>query len=86
MWAEYVVTRAQFCMSLRKNVELEQGAALLVNPITAWALMDGARRGAHRAVVQTAAASALGRVIVWEKGFPFRSFVADDQFGTSAVR
>jgi NADPH:quinone reductase len=64
MWAEYVVTLAQFCMPLRKNVDLEQGAALLINPMTAWALMEEARRGRHRAVVQTAAASALGRMIV----------------------
>ena len=64
MWAEYVVTPAQFCMPLRKNVDLEQGAALLINPMTAWALMGEARRGRHRAVVQTAAASALGRMIV----------------------
>lgn len=64
MWAEYVVTAAQFCMPLRKNIDLEQGAALLVNPITAWALMEEARKGSHRAVVQTAAASALGRMIV----------------------
>ena len=63
MWAEYVVTPAQF-WPLRKNVDLEQGAALLINPITAWALMHEARRGRHRAVVQTAAASALGRMIV----------------------
>ena len=64
MWAEYVVTPAQFCMPLRKNVDLEQGAALLINPMTAWALIGEARRGRHRAVVQTAAASALGRMIV----------------------
>jgi NADPH2:quinone reductase len=64
MWAEYVVTSAQFCMPLLKRVETEQGATLLVNPLTAWALMDEARRGSHRAVVQTAAASALGRMII----------------------
>jgi NADPH:quinone reductase-like Zn-dependent oxidoreductase len=63
MWAEYVVTAAQFCMPLRKDIDLEQGAALLVNPITAWAMMEEARRGHHRAVVQTAAASALGRMV-----------------------
>jgi len=64
MWAEYVVTLAQLCVPLRKNVDLEQGAALLINPMTAWGLMHEARRGRHRAVVQTAAASALGRMIV----------------------
>ncbi len=64
MWAEYVVTSAKFCMPLLKRVEIEQGATLLVNPLTAWALMDEARRGRHRAVVQTAAASALGHMII----------------------
>jgi NADPH:quinone reductase len=64
MWAEYVVTSAQFCIPLRKDVDFEQGAALLINPMTAWGLMDEARRGRHPAVVQTAAASALGRMIV----------------------
>jgi NADPH2:quinone reductase len=63
-WAEYVVTPAKFCMPLRKNVDLEQGAVLLINPMTAWGLMHEARRGRHPAVVQTAAASALGRMIV----------------------
>lgn len=64
MWAEYVVASSKTCIPLRKNVELEQAAAMLVNPFTAWALMDIARREGHRAVVQTAAASALGRMIV----------------------
>jgi len=49
---------------LNRHVELEQGATLLVNPLTAWALMDEARSGRHQAVVQTAAASALGRMVV----------------------
>jgi NADPH:quinone reductase len=64
MWAEYVVTLAKFCIPLRKDVDLEQGAVMLVNPLTAWALMDEARRGRHKAVVQTAGASALGRMII----------------------
>jgi len=64
MWAEYTVTSAHLCIPLRKQVDLEQGAVMLVNPLTAWALMEEARRGGHKAVVQTAAASALGRMIV----------------------
>jgi NADPH2:quinone reductase len=64
MWAEYIVTSAQFCVPLSKRVEMEQGATMLVNPLTAWALMDEARRGGHRAAVQTAAASALGKMVV----------------------
>lgn len=64
MWAEYIVTSAQFCVPLSKRVEMEQGATMLVNPLTAWALMDEARRGRHRAAIQTAAASALGRMVI----------------------
>lgn len=64
MWAEYLVTSAQFCIPLRKNVDMEQGAMMLVNPLTAWALVDEARKGGHRAAVQTAAASALGKMMV----------------------
>jgi len=64
MWAEYVMTSAKLCIPLQKSIDLEQAAAMLVNPFTAWALMDIARRDGHRAVVQTAAASALGRMIV----------------------
>jgi NADPH:quinone reductase-like Zn-dependent oxidoreductase len=64
MWAEYLVTSAKLCIPLRKDVDLEQGAVMLVNPMTAWGLMEEARRGRHKALVQTAAASALGRMIV----------------------
>src|SRR5215510_4342990 len=64
MWAEYIVTSARFCVPLRKQVDLEQGATMLVNPLSAWAMVDEARRGGHRAAVQTAAASALGRMVL----------------------
>lgn len=64
MWAEYVRTPAALCIPLRKQTSLEQAATMIVNPLTAWALMSIARRGRHPAVVQTAAASALGQMIV----------------------
>ena len=53
MWAEYIVTSAQFCVPLGKKVEMEHGATMLVNPLTAWALMDEARRGGHRAATKS---------------------------------
>jgi NADPH:quinone reductase len=49
---------------LSKQVDLEQGATMLVNPLTAWALMKEDRLSRHRAIVQTAAASALGSMVV----------------------
>ncbi len=63
-WAEYMVTSARLCVPLQKHVDMEQGATMLVNPLMAWALMDEARRGRHRSVVQTAAASALGKMVI----------------------
>jgi NADPH:quinone reductase len=64
MWAEYVVVPASLCIPLQKEVDFEHGATLIVNPLTAWALVNEARSGGHRAAVQTAAASALGRMIL----------------------
>jgi NADPH2:quinone reductase len=63
-WAEYMVTQWNRCAPLRKKTSLEQGASLLVNPLTAFALMEIAARGRHHAIAQTAAASSLGRMIV----------------------
>lgn len=63
-WAEYMLTAAMRCVPLSDAVPDEQGAMLIVNPLTAWALMDIARRDGARAFVQTAAASAVGRMLV----------------------
>lgn len=63
-WAEYMVTSAQLCMPLNKDVSLEQGSMLLVNPLSALAIFEIAQQGKHRAMVSTAAASALGGMIL----------------------
>ncbi|HWS53689.1 MAG TPA: zinc-binding dehydrogenase [Pyrinomonadaceae bacterium] len=63
-WAEYMAAPAAQCIPLRRSVGLDDAASMIVNPFTAWALMDIARRAGARGVVQTAAASALGRMVV----------------------
>lgn len=63
-WAEYMVTSAKACIPLGRRVSTEQGAMLLVNPLSALAIFEIARRGRHRAIVSTAAASALGGMIL----------------------
>lgn len=63
-WAEYMLTPANFCFPLRRDVSLLRGATALVNPATAWALLDLAQRAGHRAAVHTAAASSVGQMIV----------------------
>lgn len=62
-WAQYMVCRSEQCIPLKSFVTLEQGAMLIVNPLTAWRLLDLARRQRHRAFIQNAAAGALGRMI-----------------------
>lgn len=63
-WAEYATAAASRCIPLLRHVSLEQGATLIVNPLTVLAFFDIARRDGHRAIINNAAASALGRMIV----------------------
>jgi NADPH:quinone reductase-like Zn-dependent oxidoreductase len=59
-----MVTTPDSCLPLPDHVGDEQGAMMLVNPLTAYALMARARAQSVPAVVQTAAASVLGKMIV----------------------
>ncbi len=62
-WAEYYVARVLGCVPLRDDLPIEQGATLLINPLTAAGLLETARRHGHKAVVQSAAASQVGRMV-----------------------
>jgi NADPH:quinone reductase len=62
-WAEYMVTPATKCVPLPEELTDEQGSMLLVNPMTAMAFFEIAKRDEHLAIVNTAAASSLGRMI-----------------------
>jgi NADPH2:quinone reductase len=63
-WAEYVVTSAMKCIPVSNHVSFEQAATLIVNPLTALALINIAKAGGHKALVNNAAASALGKMIL----------------------
>ncbi len=60
LWAEYVATSVNFALPLAGAVSLEQGAMSVVNPLTAVALIDMAKKAGHTMVLNTAGASALG--------------------------
>jgi NADPH:quinone reductase len=62
-YAEYVLTEAARCVPLFRSVDDEQGAMLLINPLSALGILAEARRGRHRALVSTAATGALGAMI-----------------------
>jgi NADPH:quinone reductase len=59
-WAEYAVASVMQVFPLPKDVTLEQGSMSMVNPLTALAFMEIVREGRHKAIINTAAASALG--------------------------
>jgi NADPH:quinone reductase-like Zn-dependent oxidoreductase len=61
-WAEYMLTKAGSCFPVSKRISGEQAAMTIVNPMTALAFLDFARKNKHHAVVNTAAASALGKI------------------------
>ena len=61
-WAEYVVTQAMMCIPLRPDISDDDGAAQIVNPLTAMAMVDIAR-GAGDAFVVSAATSQLGKLM-----------------------
>lgn len=62
-WAEYMAVSAFGCVPLSAKTSDDFGATLGVNPMTAIAQMEMVQRERHRAFVQTAAGSALGRMI-----------------------
>lgn len=63
-WAEYMLTKASLCVPLGKAVSLEDGATLVVNPMTALIFFEIIKEGRHAAFVNTAAASQLGRMLL----------------------
>jgi NADPH:quinone reductase len=62
-WAEYYVADAKSCVPLQNSVSCEQGATLLINPLTAVGMLDLALKGGYKAIIQNAACSQVGRML-----------------------
>lgn len=62
-WAEYYIADARTCIPLKKKVSSEQGSALIINPLTAVGMMEKAIKGGHKAIIQDAAGSQVGRMV-----------------------
>jgi NADPH:quinone reductase-like Zn-dependent oxidoreductase len=63
-WAEYMKTSAMRTVPLPGGITPEQGSMMLVNPMTAVALVQIAKQRHHRALINNAAASALGKMLI----------------------
>jgi NADPH:quinone reductase-like Zn-dependent oxidoreductase len=63
-WAEYYVAAAPQCIPLHREIDFEQGATALINPLTAMGMLEMIRRGRHAAAIQNAAVSQVGLMMV----------------------
>jgi NADPH:quinone reductase-like Zn-dependent oxidoreductase len=59
-----MVTGANECLPLPDTMSFEQGSMHFVNPLTVLGLLDKAKEYKAAAVIQTAAASALGKMMI----------------------
>jgi NADPH2:quinone reductase len=81
-YAEYVVTNDYQCISLNSSASWEQGACSFVNPLTAIGLLSRCKQRSARAVIQTGAASQLGRMMIKlfrENGIPLINVVRREE-------
>jgi NADPH:quinone reductase len=63
MYATHRVAKTQDCTALPPDVSPTEGASAFINPLTALGMIDTAKTGRHSALVFTAAASNLGRMV-----------------------
>jgi NADPH:quinone reductase-like Zn-dependent oxidoreductase len=64
MWADHRLADAAAVVELPDHVSTAEGAALFINPLTALSMVETMRAEGHSALVHTAAASNLGRMLV----------------------
>ncbi len=62
-WAEYMIATPYQCIPLLDHVSDKYGAMLMVNPLTALALIEEVKRSPSKAFIQNAAGSALCHMI-----------------------
>lgn len=64
VWSEYVVKSVTGgVLPLNRSLSLAQGAMSIINPLTASAFIDISKKGGHKAIALTAAASSLGKMV-----------------------
>lgn len=77
-WAEYMLTSAINAAPLPEDLPMDQGSMMLVNPMTVMAFFILAEEGGHSAIINNAAASSLGKMMVRmakKEGIPLVSIV-----------
>lgn len=62
-YGQYAVTKSSEVIPLDDDISFEVGASSIVNPVTALLMLVEAQELGAKAIVHTAAASALGRML-----------------------
>jgi NADPH:quinone reductase-like Zn-dependent oxidoreductase len=62
-WAQYALAPAKFCLPLTSDLSDTDGVNLIANGATVFGLIEYARRARAKAIVMTAAAGELGRLL-----------------------
>jgi len=63
-WAEYVLVNSEDVCPIKKGLSLEQGASAFINPATVVFMYRTAQQGGHKAMIQDAATSSLGKMMI----------------------
>ena len=63
-WGDYTVMPAATVYPLPDNIDLDQGASSLVNPLTVEIFMYECSKAGHKSIVHTGAAGSLGKLLV----------------------
>ena len=63
-WGEYILLKAESAIPIPEEVSLETAACSFVNPVTVLLMLETVKEAGVKTVVSTAAASALGRMLV----------------------
>ncbi len=64
VWAKYAVTKANFCLPVRKSLSDEQASTIIVNPCTSVCMVERAKTLGAKAIVINAAASQVGKGVI----------------------
>jgi len=63
-WAEYMLTSAMHVVPINKEIDFKQATSLIVNPLTALAFIDIAKKKNVKSILNNAAGGALGKMLV----------------------
>jgi NADPH:quinone reductase-like Zn-dependent oxidoreductase len=63
-WAQYMLTSAMHVVPIPQTISFESAASLIVNPLTALAFIDIAKKHKVKTIVNNAAGGALGKMLI----------------------